>query len=124
MKKNSTLLLLLGLVLVGIPACKDFLELKPISQGSVSNFYKTPDDFNTAVLGAYSTLQTTGMYNSMWLFTDERSDNTEQEEYAGILQVEGDFDRFSLITTNSYLNNNWNHHYQCINRCNAVLDNI
>lgn len=117
-------MLLLGLFLLPIPACKDFLDLKPISQGSADNFYKTPNDFNTAILGAYSTLLTRGMYNSMWLFTDQRSDNTEQEAYAGILQVEGDFDTFTLITTNSYLNDNWNHHYQCINRCNAILDKI
>jgi tetratricopeptide (TPR) repeat protein len=124
MKNNYSLLLLLAMLLPVLPGCKDFLELKPISQGSVSNFYKTPNDFNTAVLGAYSTLQTRGMYNSMWLFADERSDDTEQEEYAGILQVEGDFDRFSLITTNSYLGDNWNHHYQCINRSNAIISRI
>jgi tetratricopeptide (TPR) repeat protein len=124
MKNRSIYMLLLGLFLLPIPACKDFLDLKPISQGSADNFYKTPNDFNTAILGAYSTLLTRGMYNSMWLFTDQRSDNTEQEAYAGILQVEGDFDTFTLITTNSYLNDNWNHHYQCINRCNAILDKI
>jgi tetratricopeptide (TPR) repeat protein len=124
MKNRSIYMLLLGLALLPIPACKDFLDLKPISQGSADNFYKTPNDFNTAVLGAYSTLLNRGMYSSIWLFTDQRSDNTEQETYLGILQVEGDFDTFTLITTNSYLNDNWNHHYQCINRCNAVLDRI
>jgi tetratricopeptide (TPR) repeat protein len=124
MKNKYSLLLLLAMILPLVPGCKDFLELKPISQGSAANFYKTPNDFNTAVLGAYSTLQTRGMYNSMWLFADERSDDTEQEAYAGILQTEGDFDQFSLITTNSYLSDNWNNHYQCINRSNAIIGRI
>jgi tetratricopeptide (TPR) repeat protein len=29
-----------------------------------------------------------------------------------------------VITTNSYLNDNWNHHYQCINRSNAIIGRI
>ncbi|HLL94926.1 MAG TPA: hypothetical protein VK404_08110, partial [Spirosoma sp.] len=104
---------LLAALLLTSAACKDdFLELAPVSQANIDGFYKTPADFRTAVIGAYATLLGGGMYGNWFLFTDQRSDNTEQEEYQGLLQVPGDFDTFTLTTTNSHLAENWNAHYQ------------
>lgn len=119
---SSGLLLILALA---SSACQDdFLALSPISSANVDKFYQTPADFQTAILGAYSTLQTGGMYGNWFLFSEERSDNTEQEDYAGTTQVYGDFDTFTLLSTNSFISDAWNAHYRLINQCNTVLSRI
>ncbi len=75
MKRLATLTLL-GLLLTQSACNDDFLVLTPISSANVDNFYKTPGDFQTAIVGAYSTLQTSGIYNNWFLYTDERSYNS------------------------------------------------
>lgn len=110
---------------LSLSACQDdFLALTPISSANVDNFYKTPADFQTAITGAYSTLQTSGMYGNWYLYTDERSDNTEQEDYAGGSQTYGDFDTFTLLPSNSFVVDTWNAHYRLINQCNTLLARI
>lgn len=115
---------MLSLLLVCSACQDDFLALSPISSADVDKFYKTPADFQTAILGAYSTLQTGGMYGNWFLFSEERSDNTEQEDYAGTTQVYGDFDTFTLLSTNSFISDAWNAHYRLINQCNTILERI
>ncbi|GAB3718692.1 RagB/SusD family nutrient uptake outer membrane protein [Spirosoma flavus] len=123
MKRFSSSLLLI-LVLASSACQDDFLTLSPISSANVDKFYQTPADFQTAILGAYSTLQTGGMYGNWFLFSEERSDNTEQEDYAGTTQVYGDFDTFTLLSTNSFISDAWNAHYRLINQCNTILSRI
>lgn len=123
MKRYSFPLLLM--LTMALSACEDdFLTLSPISSASADKYYQTPADFQTAIVGAYSTLQTGGMYGNWFLFSEERSDNTEQEDYAGTTQVYGDFDTFTLVSTNSFISDAWNAHYRLINQCNTVIEKI
>lgn len=125
MKTIHKTISILTLVMLSTSGCSDtFLELAPISQTGAINFYKTPADFQASITGAYATLQQAGMYGNWFLFTDERSDNTEQEENSGVSQPYGDFDIFQVGTTNPYIVENWNAHYQLINRVNTILDRI
>ena len=46
-------------------SCSDsFIELAPISEGNADNFYKTPADFEAAIIGAYSNLASDNQYGS------------------------------------------------------------
>ena len=65
--------------LITLGSCKKFLESKPISTASVTQFFKTPADFEQAIVGCYGTLGNFYAGNSYYcLVTDLRSDNTTE----------------------------------------------
>ena len=110
---------------LGLTGCKkDFIELAPVSQNNVVNFYKTADDMKIAVNAAYGALQYSGQYfSAMHEIAEVRSDNT------GILDVQTglnvvEIDIFTNRSNNTLLNNMWNDHYRGIQQCNIVVDRI
>ncbi len=103
---------------------KSFLDLKPISSTTTSNFYQTADDFKNAVNGAYGSLQFGGTYGSdSYVFGEIRSDNSVPVA-SGSVTDQDEFDRFYIRTTNPYILNRWNDSYRGIARCNPVLGRI
>ena len=119
--KNKTLIIVLTtLILSGCG--EDFLDLNPVSQANVGNFYKTEDDISNAVWGVYDILQQREMYGfTMLVATENRSDNAtvalQANEYA-------DFDNFNIGNDNSIINDLWNTHYSGIYRANVILERI
>ena len=119
--KNKTLIIVLTtLILSGCG--EDFLDLNPVSQANVGNFYKTEDDISNAVWGVYDILQQREMYGfTMLVATENRSDNAtvalQANEYA-------DFDNFNIGNDNSIINDLWNTHYSGIYRANVILARI
>ncbi|MBC6491398.1 RagB/SusD family nutrient uptake outer membrane protein [Flavihumibacter stibioxidans] len=110
---------------LGLTGCsKDFIELAPVSQNNVVNFYKTAADMKIAVNAAYGALQYSGQYfSAMHEIAEVRSDNT------GILDVQTglnvvEIDIFTNQSSNTLLNNMWNDHYRGIQQCNIVIDRI
>ena len=63
--KNIKRLLILGLVLAGIFSCKKFLTVDPPYTQDAENYFKTPEDYDRALVGAYDLLQTSFM--SLWI---------------------------------------------------------
>lgn len=111
---------------VGLTACqKDFLELKPLSQPNVDNFYKTANDFGNAVNGAYDALQSPNQYGSEFnTLLEARSDNVLDNDPSSNAGLRYNIDRFIEPTTNSVLRDTWGSLYTGINRCNLILDKI
>lgn len=103
---------------------KDFLNLAPISDTNTENFYRNEEDMLNAVNAAYASLRAGGQYNAaMYTVGEVASDNTEiLDAQAGIDNSQ--IDAFTTLTNNGILNNMWNHHYEGILRCNAVIDRI
>lgn len=122
MKKISILLT----ALVGLTACQNgFLELKPLSQPNVDNFYKTANDFNNAVNGAYDALQSSTQYGGDYnTIIETRSDNVLDNDPSSGSGLRYNIDRFIEPTTNSVLRDTWGSLYTGINRCNLILDKI
>lgn len=123
MKRKILMLLLAGFTVV---ACdEEFLDLAPVSDISATNFYKTPQDMETAVIAAYAGLHHTGMFNQgQYVVGEMRSDNTYASWVPG-----SSFDIQSIYTfqvrpENTYLNDIWNDTYDAILRSNIVLDRI
>ncbi|MBD2754310.1 RagB/SusD family nutrient uptake outer membrane protein [Spirosoma validum] len=112
--------------LVSLTACqKDFLELKPLSQPNVDNFYKTANDFNNAVNGAYDALQSSTQYGGDYnTVIETRSDNVLDNDPSSGSGLRYNIDRFIEPTTNSVLRDTWGSLYTGINRCNLILDKI
>ena len=105
-------------------SCDETLDLQPISEIGVGEFYTTPAEVNLAVISIYNSLY--GMQNREWLLTEIRSDNTymnpnstETKDLA-IREV----DRFVQSSQNIYLQEYWKACYRTINLSNVVLQNL
>ncbi|GAB4042038.1 RagB/SusD family nutrient uptake outer membrane protein [Spirosoma jeollabukense] len=112
--------------ILGLTACqKDFLDLKPLSQPNVDNFYKTANDFGNAVNGAYDALQSPNQYGGDYnTIIETRSDNVLDNDPSSGSGLRYNIDRFIEPTTNSVLRDTWGSLYTGINRCNLILDKI
>ena len=106
-------------------SCADFLNQEPISNSSVTGFYKTQADIEQGVAGAYNSLQSYKQYGANFIyFMEVRSDNTYTESITTSGGIYGDFDLFRTVPTNSILDLTWAGCYEGIQRCNLVLGNI
>lgn len=103
---------------------KDFIDLKPISQLTPENFYKTPADFANALNGAYASLRSAGTYGTnSYVFGEIRTDNTIPVP-SGSVTDQDEFHRFYIKSTNPYISGRWNDCYAAIARCNPILERI
>ena len=116
-----TLLLSTGIFLSS--CSEDFLDLKPKTQLSVDDYYKTAEQFESAVNGAYSSLQETNLYGNWYVLSEIPSDNTSNQ-LSGSVTDQDEFDKYYIRSTNPFTANFWNSSYMAINRINTVLDRI
>jgi hypothetical protein len=109
---------------LAISSCsQQYLDLKPISNATTDNFYKTGDDIRIAVNGSYAALQADGIAGNSYVFGEIASDNTLPVA-SGSITDQDEFDRFYIKTTNPYIAGRWNDSYSAIARINTVLDKI
>jgi len=101
-------------------SCSDFLDLKPKNELSVEDFYKTADQLEAAVSGAYAVLREKNMYEDWYVFSEIPSDNT-RNILSGSVSDQDEFDKYYIRTTNPYLDGFWYSSYKGINRINTVL---
>lgn len=122
--RYSAAALLTAALLVG--GCDSFVDKEPISNPSRANFYQSPEDFETAIAGAYDALQLTGtVSNNYWMLFEMRGDNTDQgPDQTGLAQKIALLNRFQETTTNELLQQAWIDTYDGIERCNVILGQI
>lgn len=121
--------ILMGCVLVTFAyfgaSCDDFLNQEPISNSSVTGFYKTQTDIEQGVAGAYNSLQDYRQYGGNFVyFMEVRSDNTYTSSTTTSGGIYGDFYLFRTASTNIVLNTTWAGCYEGIQRCNIILNRI
>lgn len=121
MKKFIYIQIILGIV---VASCSDFLEISPETTLTQDKFYKTQSDFEQAVIGVYTPLQT--LYQQQWQLTELRSDNTYFIYNVGNRggKPTEDLATFTVETNNGILQTNWQNNYLMINRANQVLASI
>jgi hypothetical protein len=123
MRRSIYLKIMFGLLLLPAVSCKKWLDLQPQDGITGAEFWKTKEQVQAAVIGAYSSLlgSATGaksLSESFFLWGELRADmlatttNTTNEE--------NDIINVSILPTNSIVN--WRGVYQTINYCNTVLD--
>ncbi len=127
MKITFAIFTLLSVLLTGCR--KDFLEVIPVTERTVGNFYKTPEDFNNAVVGTYATLKHPGLYGNgtgslIWL-GETVTDNTDYGSTRQPVNISSfEIEDFNFSLSNSYFSSAWVGHYAGIARANAILDRI
>ena len=106
-----------------ISACSSsFFELEPSNSVTTSKVYKTAEDFNIAVIGCYSKLQS---QVSFYIESCEyRSDNMYLTAPTAGTQDRYDIDQFVETPANGILSDYWANFNNGVYRSNLVLDQI
>lgn len=121
MKKVLITYACLGLLSLSTTSCSDFLTLQPEHQINELGYWKNEADFETAIVGLYSGLQSYAQ-NLMWV-NEVGTDNATFQLPQAESHVTG-FDYWTLSPTNAYVNNYWNNNYGTISRANTILNRL
>lgn len=122
-----TNILIIFLCILATSCSEDFIEIAPISEQSLDNFFKSAEDIEQAVAGAYDALQSDGQYGGVSGFNhfmEVRADNSYNTNTTQNSGTRAAFDNFSVDVSNPWLNNTWSSCYDGINRCNIILNRI
>ena len=101
---------------------QDFLERAPISNMNELDFYKTENDFNTAMWSAYNSLYTLYGPESLPSFFGElMSDNAYSDNTAGTVQDYESFENHTMNENNGLVLNYWNDYYSSLFIVNNII---
>jgi tetratricopeptide (TPR) repeat protein len=122
--KNKNLAILIGFMMLGLSSCSDFLEMPSKTNLTSATFFKSQNDFEKAVNGAYEPLR--GLYTgSAWLM-EMHSDNAYYKynpNFRATIDQENIAD-FTVIATNVPMTNYYRANYSVIARANQILSTI
>ena len=103
-------------------SCNEFLTLQPDYVINENNFYKSANDFETALTGNYSALQ--GLHNNTILYLTELTTDNAEIQWSSATVSEMECDEMNLTSTNGFVNSVWNLCFTTISRCNNILARI
>lgn len=117
------IIVLASLATVLMTSCGDsFFDLEPASSVTIDKVYKTASDYNVAVVGCYSKLQSqVNFYTECCEF---RSDNLSLSAPTSGTQDRYDIDHFVEKPSNGILSSYWANFNNNVYRCNLLLDQI
>lgn len=116
---NIKMLLLVG-ILSMFSCSKEFLELDPFQSVDLETAIQTIEDYQAAVLGTYSGMQSSNYYGRYFvLVPDVMSDNVKQNSQANRAQL---FSDFSANANDGIASGMWNTIYNVIARANTVIN--
>jgi hypothetical protein len=118
--KKQTILFLVAIVVL-FTACKKYLNVDPPYAQDAENYFKTPDDFERALTGAYDLLQ--GSFVALWI-GEIASDNSiaggeSVNDSQGLHQI----DNMTHGGVNTELRNLMRWNYTGITRVNYIMEN-
>src|SRR5215218_8500089 len=122
MNKFKIYTLALGMLAMG--ACKeDFLETSPLTTGTESNYYKTPDEANRALVGCYDGLHLIWASGISFpvaseILSDNAFGGTGNADGLGYQAVD-EFDRSRSPADQNLFGDNWAAYYKAVFRCNT-----
>ncbi|MBQ8711230.1 MAG: RagB/SusD family nutrient uptake outer membrane protein [Prevotella sp.] len=104
-------------VICGIASCSDFLDLKPLNDVVLENYWTKKSDVTSVLMGCYESLYSEESVIRMGLWGEARSDNmllgsSPSRELEQLVKED-------LLPTNTFCK--WTAFYQTINRCNIVI---
>lgn len=111
----SFLLPLSSFLLTG---CSDFLDVLPLNDVVLENYWTKKSDVTSTLMGCYESLQSEDCITRMGLWGEVRSDNMKP----GVASSQ-DLEQLvkeNILPSNSFCN--WAVFYQTINRCNIVIN--
>ena len=128
MKSNKIILAASSLLL--LCSCSDFLDKEPLVDMVAETYYSNSSEVNTAVLGAYSYIQTESYQLSSFLVVgDDCSDDYDLgNEYSEAFGWFGSpcqqLQRFEADYTNWVSSGLWSQAWSLINAANTIIDRV
>ena len=120
---KKTINIFIAVLLLTFASCTDnFFDLEPSNEVTTKNLFKTAEDFNLAVIGSYSKLQS--QVNFFTELSEYRSDNLWLSAPTAGTQDRYDIDQFADKASNGILEEAWANYYNGVYRANSVLDRI
>lgn len=117
------ILVLASLATLLMTSCGDsFFDLEPASSVTIDKVYKTASDYNVAVIGCYTKLQS--QVNFYTECCEYRSDNLSLGAPTAGTQDRYDIDHFTEKPSNGILSSYWANFNNNVYRCNLLLDQI
>lgn len=117
------IIVLASLATLLMTSCGDsFFDLEPSSSVTIDKVYKTASDYNVAVIGCYSKLQS--QVNFYTECCEYRSDNLSLSAPTSGTQDRYDIDHFVEKPSNGILSSYWANFNNNVYRCNLLLDQI
>ena len=107
----------LGMTTV-ITGCSDFLDVLPLNDVVLENYWTKKSDVTSVLMGCYESLQSEDCVTRMGLWGEVRSDNMKM----GVASSQ-DLEQLvkeNILPSNSFCN--WAVFYQTINRCNILIN--
>lgn len=116
--KKIQYLIICGLSLMGLSACKSFLEPEPEDFSLTTNFYQNEKQVTYALTGIYANLKNSALGENYLVRCTASSDeayfyNTEQSPAT-----------YNNVASDTYISGIWTNAYTSINFANNLLDNI
>lgn len=114
---------LITILTLSFVACTEgFFDLEPSNEVTTKNLFKNAEDFNLAIVGCYSKLQS--QVNFFTELSEYRSDNLELTAPTTGTQDRYDIDQFADNQSNGILEDAWANYNNGVYRTNTVLDRI
>jgi starch-binding outer membrane protein, SusD/RagB family len=128
MKLKTVYIMGLGLSAVMIQSCDDFLDKKPVSRGiAIENsdadslLYKTADQAEAALNGAYSDFKNEYFMLDQFVNGDAQADDS----YAGADNPSNfQIDEYKIEATNTNISRDWAYLYATVGKTNRVINNV
>ena len=102
-----------------LTSCSDFLDIEPLNEIVLENFWNEKADVDGIIAGCYSGLQSDALVRRMIIWGEVRSENIgaglNSTDDANLLNVLNE----NIMATNGYTS--WDGFYNIINRCNTVI---
>lgn len=125
MKKNIILSTTLAISLLSFSSCEDFLTQENPNKIAAESYFKTENDAERALNGAYQALRSDNcLGEGSTMFTEERSDNMGRLDNQSSSGEPFQFTDFSLLPSNTYLKNHWVAMFTAVTRSNFLLSHI
>lgn len=115
--KSIKSLLIIALLGSSFTSCNDFLNLEPLNDIVLENFWTDKSDVESVLLGAYSAMEKSDCLLRMSVWGEMRSDNVVEGN--GTSDDIRQICRENLLHTNTYCN--YKAFYDVVNRANTVL---
>ena len=104
------------LMAIGLTSCNDFLDIQPMNDVVLENYWTQKSDVTSVLSGCYESLESADCVTRMGLWGEVRSDNMKAAPSVS-WEVE-QIVKENILPTNSFCR--WTAFYQVINRCNIV----
>ena len=107
------------LLVIGMVSCSDFLEVKPLDQIVLGNFWNEESDVENVMAGCYLSMQSQDWIDRAIIWGEARSENLMGGERISDDTNLDNIAQENISQTNSY--STWVCFYDVINRCNTIL---